>query len=192
MQSTRPQKIKMFCSLRQSHNSASPDSLNLKFLRDPWTRYLELVNHVISKLFQLSECQFQMTVKPGSSTRGELDTSLSWWSSPLPPSSPLPSSSPWPSIIRLFFYSEESASASRTSMAMSNRCPQLQSVVLRRSFQATIQTPATCGWWIWFKNIVLTLWIQVIIIIIVLTIIIVNIIITLCQNVFSSKSDQDS
>ena len=33
---------------------------------------------------------------------------------------------------------------------------------------------------------------QVIIIIIVLTIIIVNIIITLCQNVFSSKSDQDS
>ena len=91
-----------------------------------------------------------------------------------------------------FFYSEESASASRTSMAMSNRCPQLQSVVLRRSFQATIQTPATCGWWIWFKNIVLTLWIQVIIIIIVLTIIIVNIIITLCQNVFSSKSDQDS
>ena len=97
MQSTRPQKIKMFCSLRQSHNSASPDSLNLKFLRDPWTRYLELVNNVISKLFQLSECQFQMTVKPGSSTRGELDTSLSWWSSPLPPSSPRPS------IIRLFF-----------------------------------------------------------------------------------------
>ena len=186
MQSTGPQKIKMFCSLGQSHNSASPDSLNLQYLRNPWTRCLELVNHLISKLFQLSECQFQMTVKPGSSTRGELDTSLSWWSSPLPPSSP------WPSIIRLFFYSEESASASRTSMAMSNRCPQLQSVVLRRSFQATIQTPATFGWWIWFKNIVLTLWIQVIIIIIVLTIIIVNIIITLCQNVLSSKSDQDS
>ena len=97
MQSTWPQKIKMFCSLGQSHNSVSPDSPKLQFLRNPWTRCLELVNHLISKLFQLSECQFQMTVKPGSSTRGELDTSLSWWSSPLPPSSP------WPSIIRLFF-----------------------------------------------------------------------------------------